>query len=721
MNKRVLLALISTLVTLSLQAAPVPPATNKDGSPVSGFLTADFDLRPGQEAVPTPTNLLFGLNNPDLTLDLPVDPNDPTAPFIQAINTLDGWSTTERWVTNFSSFPNTPDPASVIPGQSVRMFEVGTVFGTIVIVNGIVRELTPGVDFVATMANDEILAVIPLKPLKEITTYMVVLTNDINDTAGNDATPSQFYHLTKSQTPWLDENGKSTSPFFDDATAASLESARRITFSMETAAFSAGIPKEDIILSWTAQTQSVTPVMKNIRSIARPAPTQVAATGISTAVLGGAGIADIYAGVITLPYYLGVPSAANPAAPLTDYWTAEPGAYVPPFDSLGLDPESTNVTIANPFPLKTADQTVPLLITVPNTQSGHEKPVSGWPVVIFGHSAGGSRADLLAAADTLSAAGFAVVGIDAVMHGITPQDALLAPLYIGNTPWAAIANERTFDVDYVNNATGAAPADGLVDPSGTHLFNLRSFLTFRDNIRQTAADLSVLAVTLPTIDINGDSLPDLDASTVHFAGLSTGAIFGTSFTAIEPMVGSSFLSVGMGGIARGLEGSDTFGPRIRAGLAGLGILPGSATYELYFTALQTVLDSSDPINWAEEASRLRNVLVHEVMGDSVFPNALATALLSGTEPMIATMGLRAYSATLADPAGVDGVGRFLAPATHGSLLDPASSPATTVEMQKQMASFFASAGTVVAVEDASTMEPAASAQSAAEPQQGGEQ
>jgi len=708
MNKRVLLALITSLFVLTAHAAPVPPARNKDGSNVSGFVTANFDLRPGLEVAPLPINALFDPS--DLTLNIPgaEDPDDYSDPVV-AMGAIDGFSTTERWVTTLTSFPNQVDVASVIPGRSVRLFEVSFEFPDIVFVSGIVRELIPGVEYVATMATAEVLAIIPLKPLKPSTNYMAVMTNDIHDTVGNDATASQFYHLSKSPTPWVDENGNSTSGFFDDATAASLEFVRQMTASMETAAASVGIPKEDIILSWTALTQSVTPVLKHLRSIARPAPTQMAPTGMTTAALGLAGIADLYIGVITLPYYLGVPGASNPIAPLTDFWTAPANGYIPPFDALGLDPTSTNVTFANPFPVKTSDQTVPLLLSVPNANSGHQRPAAGWPVVIFGHGLGGNRANLLAAADTFAAAGYAVIGMDTPLHGITPQDSALAPLYIENTPWADVANERTFDVDYVDNVTGAPGPDGIVDASGTHMINLLSMLTSRDNGRQAQADLSILAVTLPSIDINGDSLPDLDASTATYAGISMGAIMGTPFTAVEPMVTTSFLSVPAGGLARALEASPTFGPSIRAGLAALGVLPGTADFELFFTAFQTVVDSMDPINWSEEAARLNNIVLHEVIGDTVLPNFVPTAPLSGTEPMIATMGLPAYSSTLANPAGVDGAGRFVPPASHGSLLSPASSPAATVEMHKQMASFIASLGTAVVVENASTMLPVAPA------------
>ena len=48
MNKRLFLVFFASLFVLTAQAEPVPPAKNKDGSNVSGFVTADFDLRPGQ-------------------------------------------------------------------------------------------------------------------------------------------------------------------------------------------------------------------------------------------------------------------------------------------------------------------------------------------------------------------------------------------------------------------------------------------------------------------------------------------------------------------------------------------------------------------------------------------------------------------------------------------------------------------------------------------------
>lgn len=727
MTKRIFLALLATLFVANVSAEPVELPTNKDGSLITGVLTAGFDPlgQSGELLYPFPFNLFYlDLEklefSADFTLVVPADdPTDFGDPFV-ALGAMDGFSTTERWIVRFrdgSVTTNRPakdvESGSVVPGQSVRVFQVAA--SNPLIIDGIVRELTPNVDYTAMAVPGGLLAILPLKPLPELSTFLAVLTNDLNDSQGNDATPDSTYYLLKRQTPWVDENGNSTYPLIDNDLARTLEGFRPIINNWEATAESAGIPREDIILSWTVQTQSTTPVLKNLRSIARPAPTTVGFSGLNTSAIGGRGAADIYAGIITLPYYLGIPSADNPTAPLTDFWKAAPGAYVPPFDTMLPDKTSTHVTIANPFPVKTGDQTVPLLVSIPNQASGQEKPAAGWPVVIYGHGITRQRSDMLALADTAAAAGFAMIAIDSPLHGITPEDTALAPLYIENTPFAPIANERTFDVDYIDNATGAPGQDGKVDPSGTHMINLTSLLTSRDNLRQGIADLSVLAVSIPYIDVNGDSLADFDAGNIAFAGVSMGGIMGTGFSAIEPTVNRALLSAPAGGLMRALEASEAFGPRIRAGLAAAGIEPGSASYESFLTVAQTIVDSGDPINWGVEAARHNAIVLHEIIGDSVLPNYVLTAPLSGTEPMIASMGLTLYSSTQMDPKGVRVAARFVPPAYHVSLVDPSASPEATVEMQKQFASFIATLGTTVVVENAATMVPVAEAAEVATP------
>lgn len=677
--------------------APTPPATNDGGGVVTAIITAVFDPAAGN--IPFPNNLLLS-GSRDLTLNIPVaNPANFGDPQV-ALNALDGFSTVAPWRSSFSAGVN---PATVVSGSSVRVFEVSTFPGTIA-VSGVVRELTPGVDFVATLSSldptNRTLAIVPLRALQQLTTYMAVLTDDIQDVNGNDSTPSQTYFLTKRTAPLVDANGNSTTPLLPDASARALEPLRQLTNAQE-AAFTAftGVPSAEVVLSWAMSTQSITPTLQILRSQVQPAPVTVVPTGLTTANVlppgASPGIANLFIGTISLPYYLGVPSAEDPLAPLNGFWRAAPGAYLPPFDQLGLDPTSTNLTVANPIPVQTATQTVPVLMTVPNAGSGLSKPAAGWPVAIFMHGITRNRSDMLAVADTLASVGFAVIAIDQTLHGITDVS---SPLYIENTPFASIANERTFDLDITNNATGAPGPDGVIDASGSQFVNLANLLVSRDNLRQSSADLSVLAVSLPSVDIDGDTLPDLDGGAIRFVGQSLGSMAGIPFLAVEPTVNTGLLSVPGGGIANLLAGSASFGPAIAAGLqAAAGIAPGSPQFFQFLGAAQQVVDSSDPINWAALTAATNAVVVQTVINDQVIPNTVPGSPLSGGFPLIAAMQLPSINSTTSDTMGVRANVTFLPPAGHGSLLSPADSPAATAEMQGEMASLLATGGTTVVI------------------------
>ena len=680
------------------RATPQEPATNPDGSEVTAVLEAQFD--PANGVLPFPNNLLLS-GSEDLTLNPPVaDPADFGDPSV-ALSALDGFSTVAPW--SFS-FDQPIDPATVVAGSSVRLFEVQFVFGSIA-VESINSELTPGVDYVAQAVSPTSVAIVPTQPLQEMTGYMAVVTNGITDQAGNAATPSQTYFLTKSTDPLVDPAGVSTEPLLNDASANALEPIRQLVNAQETAASAEGIAREDIVLSFTATTQAVTPVLSAIRSAAEPTASQIAqvcpAPGVclntASVLPAGAspGIADLYVGVVDLPYYLGVPSETNPTAPLTAFWEAAPGAYVPPFNGLGLNPTSTNVTVANPFPVKNADIKAPMLVTVPNASSGQVKPAAGWPVVIFQHGITGNRTQALALADAMAAIGYAVVSIDKPLHGLTD---ITNPLYVENTGFGAIASERTFDVDYQNNETGATGPDGIIDDSGAWFVNLGSLLTARDNLRQSQADLSVLALNIPSMDVDGDGVPDFDGSNINFVGLSLGAMNGVPFLAVESTVNNAVLSVPGGGIAQLLSNSDSFGPVVRNGLAAAGVEPDSADYEQFLLIAQTVLDSADPINWGGLTAATNSVLLQQVKDDAVVPNAVATAPLSGTEPLIRIMGLDAITETTTDPMGIRGAVRMIQ-GGHGSLLDPSAGPTVTAEMQGQAASMISSGGASVVIGD----------------------
>ena len=132
------------------------------------------------------------------------------------------------------------------------------------------------------------------------------------------------------------------------------------------------------------------------------------------------------------------------------------------------------------------------------------------------------------------------------------------------------AAERTFDLDLVDNATGASGPDGVIDPSGSYIINLTSLLTSRDNLRQAALDIVQLAGALPSLDLDGDTVPDIDGARIHFSGLSLGGIVGTVANAMPIPTVSAYLNAPGGGVANLLRESDALGPRIQAGLVARG-------------------------------------------------------------------------------------------------------------------------------------------------------
>lgn len=702
----------------SPRATPQAGATNSNGSFVSGIMTARFD--PSAGVIPFPNNLLLQ-GSTDLTVNAPAaNPNnfgDPTV----ALNALDGFSTVAPWSVTFSA---ALAPASIRPGQTVRLFEVqiftsGPAAGA---VQRVVRELTSPAEYVAVVAPTDAtartLAIVPTKPLEELKSYMAVITDGVTDTAANNATPDQTYFLAKRTSPLSSGTGAacaSLDPLLPAASACALEPLRQLTNSFEGAAAAAGVSRSSIVLSFVANTQGVTPTLRSLRATMQPATTRFAPTGLTTAVTGQLPIADIYIGTIDLPYYLDAPGVGTPPAPnsvvLSTFWRAAPGAYVAPFNQLGLSPTSTNLTVANPFPVRRATLSVPVLATLPNAASGRTRPAAGWPVVIFQHGITRNRCDMLAIAVTFASAGWAVVAIDQPLHGALPDEPAdpCRPFHIGGTPFAQLgARERTFDVDLINNATGAPGPDGKVDGSGAHFINLASLLSSRDNIRQAETDLSVLAVSVPLMDVNGNQAADFDGSRIAFVGQSLGAIVGTVFMALEPTVNVGVLNVPGGGIANLLNGSATFGPRVRAGISAASGIPQTdsrfpGTLGQFLLIAQTVIDSGDPINYASLAGNER-ILLQEVVGggsvlpDQVVPNSVPGAPLSGTEPLIAALGLTTITQSTSNANGIRGVVRFIQ-GDHGSLLSPAASPRATAEMQTQMATMIASGGTQVPITD----------------------
>ena len=638
---------------------------------------AEFDPAAGR--LPFPTNLLFD-GSTDGTLNIPVfDPDNLADPRV-ALNALDGFSTVAPLTARFSS---TLKAETIRAGDTVRVFEVELTNPFLdprnppFAVTEVKRELQAGGDFGANLLpqdpNQTTLNIHPLRPLAPKTGYLVVLTNGIQDRGGFDASPSPTYTLTQRTTPLVDGNGQSVIPGLSDAQALALEPLRQLVNNQENAAASRGIAKSSIVLSWTFMTQSTDDAFVALGQDFQPLGMAVRPTGATTAAvgLGLPGFSDLYAGALAVPYYL------DKDQPLSSFWrTANGGA----------------ITRYNPLPAATTTLQIPVLMTVPNATSGRTQPATGWPVVIYQHGITRNRTDLFLLADALSFAGFATVAIDLPLHGVTDR----------NNPFYLPDRERTFDLDVIDNATGAPGPDGLIDPSGSHAINLQSLLTSRDNLRQAAQDLRHLTAVLPLVDLNGDQQPDFDAAHIGLVAHSLGGIIGGTFLAIEENLASATLAMAGGGAAKLLDGSAAFGPRIAVGLAAVGLSKGTPEYETFLVAMQTVLDASDPINYAVRAASLHPIHLLEVVGgagspaDQVVPNTVENAPLAGTEPLASIMGLRAVNRSVADPRGLRTIVRF-SQGAHGSIIDPTAAVGATAEMQGQAISVLQSKGKTLEV------------------------
>jgi len=611
---------------------------------------AVFDPAAGK--IPFPSNLLLA-GSLDGTLNIPVaDVNNLADPAV-AMNALDGFSTTSPWTT---ALAGEVDASSFKLGETVRVFKV-TLSGIGGAVTAIQSELTSA--DVAIVVRGQLI-VMPLKPLAPKSSYLVVLTNQTKDAYGHSLFADKTYAFAKATASLVDGAGKSRFSALSDAQAVQLEPLRQLTNAAEVAAaaFTGGPARDTIILTSTFTTQSITDVLAKVKEHASAGAAALVDTTLDTKGVNAAlaGAAEVYTGTLDVPFYL------DRTAPLTTYWKSAGGG---------------NVTFITPTPVATTTVTVPVLLTVPKVAT---KPPGGWPIVVFQHGVTQDRTNLLAVADSLAAKGLAAVAIDLPLHGITDT---LSPLYSASI-------ERTFNLDLINNATSAAGPDGKIDPTGTHFINLRSLLTSRDNVRQAVSDLFTLTATIPSMDYNGGG-SDFDASKIYFLGHSLGAMVGTPFLALSPEIKAAALVNTGGGIAKVLDGSASFGPVVVAGLAAAGVAQGTAAYDQFMLAAQTVLDSGDPLNYYAAATANRPFLAIEVANDQTIPNTVVGAPLAGGFPITQLMGLPRIHAPMADVAGIKSLVRF-ATGSHNSLLDPSIVAAVTAEMQTELATFLQSGG-----------------------------
>ena len=717
---RVLHALTLTVAALLLGACgshsvsdgssgigPTDPTTgNGAGStPPPAQFHAMFNVSEG--IFPYPTDLYF-VGTTDGTLNLP-SLLAPVSPHLAAMNGLDGFSTTADITLRFSAAIN----AATLPAN-VRVVQV-VIDNATKATTGVLGILQPGVDVSIDVSPDvdatgSVLLIHPLKPLVASTGatnngYLVLVSDGVTATDGTPAIPDNDYKVIRDNAI-ADLLAGMHTPTCAGLTNPTFNGLCRLTFAHLAIGaqlpFGLAIPPDHVVASWSFSTESTADTLGYIAATTQPRPYTVTPTGLTTAILGAPGTVDIYNGTLNIAYYLGIPSATDPIAPLTHAWQAAGASPVP-----GIDPASRNVTRFNPFPLaKTADIDIPMLVMVPNNQP---KPAAGWPVVIFQHGFPRDRTDALLIADSLAAAGFATVAIDLPLHGITPQ----APAY--EQPFAQPSIERTFNVDYqVNGHLGVPGPDGMVDDTGANFLNLTNVLVQRDNSRQADADLIALVRTIPTMVLNPtvSPNPDFNPDRIHMIGYSLGGTHvGTVLGLLGAEVKASALPSAASLLTEVIQTSPRYSAPINALLAAKGLFPHTMLYRQFFRDVQAAYDAADPINYIANAvgaaSGNRTIFVTQFVGGANGFTTDDTVPVASTQHLIDLMGITtrttAPGATVI--AGTNGGWVQFSQGLHGSILDPTASLATTIEAQKELAYWFGSGGTAVVISDPTVIAP----------------
>lgn len=652
-----------------------------EGNTVEETIAGYAVFNPTEGLIPYPNNILLAPNSSSTddydygqTLNIPYEPTDADANVKRQLNTLTGFSTTSAITAPITA---TLDPTTIASGVQLYKVDINAT-GAVTDINA---TLQFGVDYYATQNGGNVV-ILPLRPLASLTTYMVVLTNALQDAGGRVLAPDLATALT------LSPNPIEASDSLDAATAAALEAIRQNNQAMLAALVADGKDPSNTVQIWNFRTQVIGAVQANIAAAATSGSNlSLHSLPLTTADLGVGvdGSAQVYDGNISgMPQYMPQASQANPLPVFQGEFT-----YSAPFT-----------------PVVEANVTLPVVATVPSATSGCTMPVSGWPVVIYQHGITRSRTDLFVFGETLAKACQAGIAIDLPLHGETNT----------SNPFYKTGIERTFDLDMATEewvdgygwAVTSYTPDGVIDSTGAHYMNLANVITTRDNLQQTTSDLLQLQNAIATA-----SGITFDPARISFLSHSLGNMASIGFlnhtsglkSAVMAMPGQQFIPL--------LDNSAVFGGAIESGLAAEGIIKGTAEYDAFMLASQTLVDDADPANYSSAVGAGALPILEiaavgdgtEGSGDQHIPYTIATAPLAGGKPFIDFTGAVDIntSALVTLPGGdfyFPGTAKTVTRLTdgeHRSALDPQYSLDAFLEIHTEMISFIDSNGTAIQV------------------------
>lgn len=602
--------------------------TLPDGGVQSGFVVVLPDGgAPGDDAVP-------GVR---LSLPTPSGASPSQAQLIGGLDTLDGFSTTAPIVSE-----NAPTLAALDQGS----LDAGSLAGVGLIKlggggDGGVRfvaclNCTSSLDDAGVMSQPQQLQWVPMTPLDESSRYAAYVTNSVRDTQGRAVMAAPTFALVRLRNPLTDATGASTIPVVSNAQAQQLEPIRRRFKDCLDRLEAAGTPRRAQALAFCFTTQSIT------------APLRAAATAAATSSLPSTPTWMLEMTGMTRfgLTFSGIPNASISA--VVDAELVVPNPLTGPDGSFSNDPSTWSTTTAI------------ATITVPNPPV----PAGGFPVVIFMHPLGGSRADFWPIADRLASLGLAAVAMDAPLHGDRSDCRLAA------SPDSACANSAT---QQCNLTTGRCvsrnPGSAQVCPmvalsdcfmgnqgrclptgrcegatfarrstigafygtpaiSGQGFFDAVSLPATRGRMRQAA--VTDLVQVLRVLDATGPNSLDallssrgfgrLDTQDLRLLGVGLGGVFGMTLAASSSRPGRVALSASGGDLVGSLLSAPGLAAQREPFVATQ--RPGTAGYDEAVVLARTMLDGSEPANVLAASlgsmNAGRRVFVQTIEGDDLF-------------------------------------------------------------------------------------------------------
>jgi dienelactone hydrolase len=474
------------------------------------------------------------------------------------------------------------------------------------------------------------------KPLKEATSYGVIITSKVKDINGGGLSRSTLGKILLFNHS-LVTGATSNLLGVDNATAGSLEVMRQQVDKLVSQAQTDGkiSSRDQVAMAYTFRTQSITTAALQLAAApyaklpspldgpfcptdpAHPANcvrTETALQAFTRFGIDSAVAHDNIDNVYEFPFVT------------LDLLDPATGAFRSPADQTA---SCVGTLGANPcLKIVTATVAVPKASNVTQDcpdQSGAKCA----PVVVFRHGIDGGRGTMLLLADAMAAKGMITVAIDAAKHGersycasnsecaggkLCVPDTSLAGQGDATAPGTCGGN---FGKDYAyrpvscsGNGCGAwdATKGGIPLASGNYIITA-NFFRARDTFRQDILDQSQLVrVMAPTTQAQAAANPILanvgakgyfiNPLAIYLVGQSLGGINSVATVAANPRISKVVLNVTGGTLLDTFTNSPDFHDELGGLLQSLGIQPGTPDFLKFLNVAKWIIDPADAMNFA---------------------------------------------------------------------------------------------------------------------------